>query len=150
MNDLAAEIVIVEDNPTDLEMTVRVLRKHNLANGVLTFRDGEEALDYLFARGRYAGRDTDHHPRVILLDLKLPKIDGLEVLAELKGNAATSTIPVVILTSSAEERDRLESYRMGVNSYIVKPVEFDSFARAVAEVGLYWMLLNKSAGVTGS
>lgn len=141
-----ADIVIVEDNPTDLEITLRALKKHNLANRVKTLRDGAEALDFLFARGAYADRDPEQAPRVILLDLKLPKVDGLEVLRALKENPATRTIPVVVLTSSAEERDRLESYRIGVNSYIVKPVEFDTFVKAVADVGLYWLLLNKPSG----
>lgn len=141
-----ADIVIVEDNPTDLEITLRALKKHNLANRVKTLRDGAEALDFLFARGAYADRDPEQAPRVILLDLKLPKVDGLEVLRALKENPITRMIPVVVLTSSAEERDRLESYRIGVNSYIVKPVEFDTFVKAVADVGLYWLLLNKPAG----
>ena len=137
------EILIVEDNPTDLEMTLRALRRNNLANRVLSVRDGEEALEYLFGQGKYAGRKTNQHPRVILLDLKLPKIDGIEVLRAVKSNEMTRSIPVVVMTSSAEDRDRVESYRLGVNSYIVKPVEFDSFMKAISEVGFYWLILNK-------
>lgn len=140
--DDAVEILVVEDNPTDLEMTMRALKKHNLANRVLAVRDGEEALDYIFARGKFERR-INQHPRVILLDLKLPKVDGIEVLRILKSDPKTKSIPVVVLTSSAEEKDRIDSYRLGVNSYIVKPVEFDSFIKAVSEVGLYWLLLNK-------
>jgi two-component system response regulator len=140
--DEVVEILVVEDNATDLEMTMRALKKHHLANRVLAVRDGEEALDYVFARGKFEGR-ANRHPRVILLDLKLPKVDGIEVLRTIKSDERTKTIPVVVLTSSAEERDRIESYRLGVNSYIVKPVEFDGFIRAISEVGFYWLLLNK-------
>jgi two-component system response regulator len=140
--DEVVEILVVEDNATDLEMTLRALKKHHLANRVLAVRDGEEALDYIFARGKFEGR-ANRHPRVILLDLKLPKVDGIEVLRIIKSDERTKTIPVVVLTSSAEERDRIESYRLGVNSYIVKPVEFDGFIRAISEVGFYWLLLNK-------
>lgn len=140
--DDAVEILIVEDNPTDLEMTMLALKTHNLANRVLAVRDGEEALDYIFARGKFDGR-ANQHPRVILLDLKLPKVDGIEVLRIVKSDPRTKTIPIVVLTSSAEEQDRIESYRLGVNSYIVKPVEFERFIKAVSEVGLYWLLLNR-------
>lgn len=139
----SVEILVVEDNETDLEMTLRVLRRNSLTERLHAVRDGQEALDYLFARGEYSGRNGHAQPRVILLDLKLPKVDGLDVLRILKSDPSTQSIPVVILTSSAEERDRVESYRLGVNSYIVKPVEYDGFVRAITEVGLYWLLLNK-------
>ncbi|HEV8432819.1 MAG TPA: response regulator [Thermoanaerobaculia bacterium] len=144
MSDDLTEILIVEDNPHDLDMTLRVLRKHRIANHIQAARDGEEALDFIFARGRFAGRSVDQVPRVILLDLKLPKIDGLEVLRQLKEDPRTRSIPVVALTSSEAERDRYQSYALGVNSYIVKPIEFESFARAIAEVGFYWMMLNRT------
>jgi CheY-like chemotaxis protein len=137
------EILIIEDNDSDLELTLRALRKANLTNKVLALRDGTQALDYLFGEGEYAGRDVNKHPRVVLLDLKLPKVDGTEVLRRIKGDPRTSTVPVVVLTSSNEERDRLASYQLGANSFIVKPVEFDSFSRAVTEIGMYWMLLNR-------
>ena len=144
MNDSdRVDILVVEDNETDLEMTLRVLRRNSLTENLLAVRDGEEALDYLFARGHYSHRSGAAQPRVILLDLKLPKVDGLDVLKIIKSDPSTQTIPVVVLTSSTEERDRVESYRLGVNSFIVKPVEFDGFVRAITEVGLYWLLLNK-------
>jgi two-component system, response regulator len=137
------EILLVEDNPRDVELALRALRKRNLANKVHVAKDGAEALDYVFVRGAYAGRDPHHVPKVILLDLKLPKVSGLEVLKQLKCNEETRTIPVVVLTSSQEERDMVESYRLGVNSYIVKPVNFDNFLEAVGELGLYWLVINK-------
>src|SRR4051794_12776409 len=121
------EILLVEDNPRDAELTMRALTKRHLANQVVHVKDGVEALDFIFARGAYAGRDTTQHPKVVLLDMKLPKVNGLEVLRALKSNEATKRIPVVILTSSAEQRDILESYQLGVNSYIVKPVDFENF-----------------------
>jgi two-component system response regulator len=139
----SVEILVVEDNETDLEMTLRALRQNGLTERLHAVRDGEEALDYLFVRGNYSHRNGEAQPRVILLDLKLPKVDGLDVLRIIKSDPSTKSIPVVILTSSTEERDRVESYRLGVNSYIVKPVEFDGFVRAITEVGLYWLLLNK-------
>jgi CheY-like chemotaxis protein len=140
------EILLVEDNPRDVEMTMRALKKHNLANKVHVVKDGAEALDYLFATGAYANRDRNPVPKVVLLDLKLPKVSGLEVLKKVKSDERTQTIPVVVLTSSQEEKDMIESYRLGVNSYIVKPVDFDKFVEAVSEVGLYWLLINKPLG----
>ena len=137
------DILLVEDNPNDAELAIRALRKNNLANKLLRIEDGAEALDYIFARGDYAGRDIADTPRLILLDLKLPKVDGLEVLKQVKSDDRTRLIPVVLLTTSKEERDLIESYRLGVNSYIVKPVDFDKFVDAVKEIGLYWLLLNE-------
>lgn len=137
------EILIVEDNPNDAEMALRALKKNNLANNVLLVGDGEEALDYIFAKGKYAEKEKNARPKIILLDLKLPKIDGLEVLKEIKSNPETKIIPVIVLTSSKEEPDILESYRLGVNSYIIKPVDFDKFVDAVRDLGLYWLLLNQ-------
>lgn len=136
------EILLVEDNPTDAELAIRALKKSNLANRLVWVKDGAEALDFIFAAGAYAGRNIGNGPRVILLDLRLPKVDGMEVLRRVKGDERTRTIPVVVLTSSKEDRDVAESYRLGVNSYISKPVEFDEFARTVAELGLYWLLVN--------
>jgi len=137
------EILLVEDNPHDVEMTLRALKKQNLANKVHVVRDGAEALDYLFADEIYANRDINQFPKLVLLDLKLPKVDGLEVLRQVKSDERTKTIPVVVLTSSREEQDMIESYKLGVNSYIVKPVDFDKFLDAVGELGLYWLLLNE-------
>ena len=137
------EILIVEDNPHDLEMTMRGLQKARVVNNIQVARDGAEALDFIFCEGAHAGRSMDDQPRVILLDIKLPKIDGLEVLARLKADPRTSNIPVVMLTSSQEQSDLIRSYQQGVNSYIVKPVNFESFVQAVADLGMYWMLLNQ-------
>jgi CheY-like chemotaxis protein len=137
------EILLVEDNPNDVELTLRALKKNHLANRVVVVTDGEEALDFIFARGQYNNRKIEDGPKVILLDLKLPKVDGLEVLRAVKGDPRTKVIPVVVLTSSNEERDILESYHLGVNSYIVKPVDFDKFIEAVNSLGLYWLLLNQ-------
>ena len=137
------EILIVEDNPHDLEMTMRGLQKARLVNNIHVARDGEEALDFVFCTGAHAGRRLEDQPRVILLDIKLPKIDGLEVLARLKADPRTASIPVVMLTSSQEQSDLVASYQSGVNSYIVKPVNFESFVQAVADLGMYWMLLNQ-------
>jgi len=137
------EILIVEDNPNDLEMTMRGLQKARLVNHIEVARDGAEALDFVFCEGAYAGRSIDNQPKVILLDLKLPKVDGLEVLTRLKEDPRTRAIPVVMLTSSQEQSDLLASYQNGVNSYIVKPVNFESFVQAVADLGMYWMLLNQ-------
>ena len=136
------EILLVEDNPTDAELTLRALRSNNLANNVVWVKDGAEALDFLNCRGNYANRKNGT-PKLILLDLKLPKIDGIEVLREIKTDSKTQMIPVVMLTSSQEERDLVESYRLGVNSYIVKPVDFEKFLETVSKVGFYWSLMNK-------
>lgn len=138
------EILLVEDNPNDAELAIRALKKHNLANHVATVTDGEEALDFMFARGKYGHRKVENGPKVILLDLKLPKVDGLEVLKAIKGDPRTKIIPVIVLTSSKEEKDIVESYRLGVNSYILKPVDFDKFVDAVKDIGYYWLLLNQS------
>ncbi len=137
------EILLVEDSPEDVELTLRALQTHNLTNRIHVVRDGAEALDFLFARGTYAGRNAASVPKVVLLDLKLPKVDGLEVLRQIKQNVRTRVVPVVVLTSSREEPDIERSYQLGVNSYIVKPVEFEAFVRAVSEAGLYWLLLNQ-------
>jgi two-component system response regulator len=142
-NPDAVEIVLIEDNPHDAELALRALKKQGLANKVQWLHDGAEALEFIFASGAYAGRSVNNRPKVILLDLKLPKVDGLEVLRRLKADASTKSIPVVVMTSSQEEQDIVESYRLGVNSYIVKPVDFDKFAQSVANMGLYWLLLNK-------
>jgi len=138
------EILLVEDNPHDAELTLYALKKYNVANHIEVARDGAEALDYVFCTGAYAHRRIENGPKVVLLDLKLPKVDGLEVLRRIKADPRTRTIPVVVLTSSREERDIVESYQLGVNSYIVKPVDFEQFTQAVRQLGLYWMLLNQS------
>jgi two-component system, response regulator len=137
------EILLVEDNPNDAEMTLRALKKNNLSNEVLVVKDGEEALDYLYTRGEYEQRGLDCRPKIILLDLKLPKVDGKDVLRTIKNDPEKKVIPVIVLTSSKEERDIVESYQLGVNSYIVKPVDFDKFFKAIDEVGLYWLLMNQ-------
>lgn len=142
MND-DVEILLVEDDPSDAELTLRAFQKNKLANRIKHVTDGEEALNFLFAKGEYKDRDEQDKPRVILLDLKLPKIDGLEVLKAIREDANTRFIPVVMMTSSNEERDLIESYKLGVNSYITKPLEFEKFSKAVADVGYYWLLLNK-------
>ena len=138
------EILLVEDNADDAELTLRALKKHNLANKVYHVKDGAEALEFLFGTGTYASRGAGFVPKVVLLDLKLPKVDGMEVLRRIKGDERTRDIPVVILTSSREERDIIEGYKLGVNSYVQKPVQFDRFVEAVAQLGLYWMVLNQS------
>ena len=136
-------ILLVEDNPDDEALTLRALRNSNLANKVVVARDGIEALDYLFATGAYAGRDTGVMPEVMLLDLKLPKVDGLEVLKRLRADDRTRLLPVVVLTSSTEEQDLIRSYTLGANSYIAKPVDFLQFTEAVKQLGMYWLLLNE-------
>jgi len=137
------QILLVEDNPKDVKLTLHALREENLANAVQVARDGEEALDFLFCRGEFASRSFDNPPRLVLLDLKLPKVDGLEVLRAVKGDPRTKAIPVVVLTSSREESDLVESYKLGVNAYIQKPVEFDAFRQAVKHLGLFWLVVNE-------
>lgn len=143
MVDEMVEILLVEDNPNDAELALHALRRNNLANRIHLVRDGAEALEFIFATDRYARRSIENMPRVILLDLKLPLVDGLEVLRQVKHDDRTKTIPVVVLTSSREERDIVESYKLGVNSYIVKPVDFEQFTESVRQLGLYWVLLNQ-------
>ena len=142
-------ILLVEDNPRDEELTLRALKKSNVLNPVVVARDGVEALDYLFARGAYAQRSPNEMPQVVLLDLKLPKIDGLEVLKTLRDNELTKLLPIVVLTSSLEEQDLIRSYSLGANSYIRKPVDFAQFIEAVRQLGLYWLVLNETARSTG-
>jgi two-component system response regulator len=137
-------ILVVEDNPQDATMTVRALKKHNVSNNVVLARDGAEALDFLYGTGAYAGRDPLDLPHLVLLDLKLPKMDGMQVLKRIRSSPSTKTLPVVILTSSDEQRDLVESYELGVNSYVRKPVEFAAFTEAVSQLGLYWMLINRT------
>ena len=143
MSENHVEILLVEDNPNDVELTLYAFKKNKLTNPIFVARDGAEALDFIFCRGLFAERRIENGPRVILLDIKLPKVDGLEVLKQIKSDARTRAIPVVILTSSHEDRDITESYKLGVNSYIVKPVDFEQFVEAVQQVGLYWTLLNQ-------
>ena len=138
-----ADILLVEDNPSDAEMAIRALRKSHVINALLHLQNGEEALNYLFAEGEYKGRNIEDLPKVILLDLKMPKIDGLEVLKKIKSDPRTSFIPVVLLTSSKEEKDIVDGYKFGVNSYIVKPVDFENFVKAISEIGFYWLFLNQ-------
>jgi two-component system response regulator len=137
------EVLLVEDNIHDAEMTIRSLKKVNLANNLVHVRDGEEALEFIFGQGKFAGRDLINAPKVILLDIKMPKVDGIEVLRRLKANEATRCIPIVIMTSSKEELDIVSSYELGVNSYVVKPVDFEGFAKAVSQLGLYWLITNQ-------
>jgi len=142
-NIKALEILLVEDNATDAELCMRALKKHNLANNLVWVKDGAEALDFVFRTGSYAGLPNGLKPKVILLDLRLPKVDGIEVLRKLKADEHARTIPVAVLTSSKEDRDLKECYRLGVNSYIAKPVEFDQFAEVIAKLGLYWLVINR-------
>lgn len=143
MNDLnAVEILLVEDNPHDAELTIRALKKKHLANKVFHVEDGAQALDFLFARGRFADRNMEDSPKVILLDLKLPRINGLEVLRAIKEEERTRNIPVVIVTSSAEDPDVNTAYQLGANSYVIKPVEFDAFIEAMSKLGIYWLMVN--------
>ncbi len=136
------QILLVEDNPKDVTLTLHALRQENLANTIHVARDGEEALDFLFCRGQFSSRTFDSPPRLVLLDLKLPKVDGIEVLRTVKGDPRTKGIPVVILTASREENDLVDSYRLGVNGYIQKPVEFDAFRKAIQQLGLFWLVVN--------
>jgi len=140
--DNIVEILLIEDNPHEAQLVIRNLKKNNLANKLLHLDDGAEALNFIFALDKYGGRRIEDHPKLILLDLKLPKVDGLEILKRIKSDPRTQPIPVIVLTSSREEEDIVNSYKLGVNSYIVKPVNFDSFSKAVAELGLYWMVMN--------
>jgi two-component system, response regulator len=150
MNDQnAVEILIVEDDPQDLELIQRALRKAKVSNKIQVTRDGAEALDFIFCRGPFAERQIDNAPKMVLLDLKLPKVDGLEVLEKIKGDSRTKSIPVVVLTSSKEHGDVATCYRHGVNSYIVKPVNFENFAGAVGQLGLYWLLINQPPKIHG-
>ena len=137
------EILLVEDSRTDAEMTLRALRHNHLANKVHWVKDGAEALDFMFCAGAYAGRNRSAGPKLVMLDIKMPKVDGIEVLRRLKADPETRSVPVVIMTSSAEQRDLVDSYKLGVNSYIVKPVEFEAFLETVAKIGLYWVLTNR-------
>ena len=137
MNNPAVEVLLIEDNPDDAELTIRVLKKHHLANNLVHVHDGEEALEFLFTKG------NPNVPKLILLDLKMPKVDGIEVLRKIKKDEQKKVIPVVVLTSSKEERDVIESYNLGVNAYVVKPVEFEKFVEAVTQLGLFWLLLNQ-------
>jgi two-component system response regulator len=143
MLPLQVEILLVEDSPTDAELTNRTLKKRNLANTLVHVTDGQAALDFLFATGPYADRTTDAQPKVVMLDLKLPKVSGIGVLRQLRANERTKLIPVVIMTASNEDRDVIESYQLGANSYVVKPVEFENFSQAVSNLGFYWLLLNQ-------
>jgi two-component system response regulator len=150
MPDRQIEILLVEDNKDDVELTLHALRKENLANHIHVARDGEEALEFLFCCGTHADRSFDHPPRLVLLDLKLPKVDGMEVLRRIKADARTHDIPVVILTSSKEERDLLKGYGLGANSYIQKPVDFDQFRDTVKSAGFYWLLINQAPVMVGA
>jgi len=137
------EILLVEDSDQDAELAMRALKKNNISNKIIRLKDGEEALEFLFGTGEFEGRSIHNQPRVILLDLKMPKVDGLEVLKKIRGSEELHNIPVVMLTSSKEEQDLINSYKLGVNSFIVKPVEFSSFTQAVKDIGFYWMILNE-------
>jgi len=143
MNNLnQTEILLIEDNPNDAEMAIRAFKKNKLTNNISLVNDGAKALDFIFAKGEFKNRDITKNPKIVLLDLKLPKVSGLEVLKKIKENPKTRHIPVIVLTSSNEERDKIQSYNLGVNSYIVKPVDFDKFVQAVKNLGVYWLLLN--------
>ena len=137
------EILLVDDNVSDVELTIHTLRKNNLANSIHVAQDGKEALDFIFCRGQYAGREMAKRPKVILLDLKLPKVDGLKVLKAIRSDERTRSIPVVILTSSKEQRDLVEGYHLGASAYIQKPVDFDDFRKTIREIGIFWLLVNE-------
>jgi two-component system, response regulator len=149
MNSEELDILLVEDNQDDMDLALHALKREKLANNIFVARDGEEALDFLFCRGTFEGRSFDHPPKLVLLDLKLPKVDGMEVLRQLKGDPRTKTIPVVMMTSSKEERDLVSSYSLGANSFIQKPVDFDQFRETVKNVGLYWLVTNQPVPVNG-
>lgn len=143
MNDKdIVEILLVEDNPRDAELTIRALKRHNLANQLFHVQDGAEAVDFLFGRGKFEGRPTDPSPKVVLLDLKLPKVNGLEVLRLMKGDSRLHTVPVVVVTSSAEDPDIKAAYDLGANGYVIKPVKFDAFMEAMSRLGIYWLMVN--------
>lgn len=144
MDTEEVEILLVEDNPADVELTLHALRHHKIANQILVVRDGEEALDFLFCRGPWQARRSGRPPKLVLLDLKLPRVDGLEVLRQVKADPRTRAIPVVIMTSSREERDLMNGYELGVNSYIQKPVDFDQFSETIRQLGMYWMVVNET------
>jgi two-component system response regulator len=144
MNDEDVEILLVEDNPNDVELMLHVLKSNRISNRIRVVRDGSEALEFIFCTGAYASRNKSDGPKLILLDLKLPKVDGLEVLKQIKSDPCTSAIPVVVLTSSHQDRDMVDSYKYGVNSYICKPVDFEQFTEAARMLGMYWLLLNQS------
>src|SRR5712671_3339055 len=150
MNSGELDILLVEDNQDDMDLALHALRRGDLANNIYVVRDGEEALDFLFCRGAFAQRSFDHPPKLVLLDLKLPKVDGMEVLKQIKSDLRTRTIPVVIMTSSKEERDLVAGYNLGANSYIQKPVDFDQFRETVKSVGLYWLVINQPPVVEDS
>jgi two-component system, response regulator len=143
MNATEVDILLVDDSQDDVDLTLHALRAENLANHVFVARDGEEALDFLFCTGPHAGRSIDHPPKLVLLDLKMPKVDGMQVLGQIKADSRTRTIPVVLMTSSREERDMLNGYDLGANSYLQKPVDFDEFRRMVKLLGLYWLVTNR-------
>jgi two-component system response regulator len=149
MNSAELDILLVEDNQDDMDLALHALRREKLANRIFVARDGEEALDFLFCRGAFAKRSFDNPPKLVLLDLKLPKVDGMEVLKQVKSDPRTKTIPVVIMTSSKEERDLVSGYNLGANSYIQKPVDFDQFRETVKSVGLYWLVINQPVPANG-
>jgi two-component system response regulator len=140
----AQQILLVEDNPDDVQLTLRALQKNNIANEVVLAEDGVEAIDYFTGRGRFAGRDTSTLPQVVLLDLKMPRMNGLDVLRSIRADDRTSLLPVVVMTTSSEDRDRIESYKLGANSYVRKPMDFNQFAETVRQLGLYWLVLNEA------
>lgn len=150
MSSQELDILLVEDNQDDMDLALHALRREKLANNIFVVRDGEEALDFLFCRGAFADRSFDHPPKLVLLDLKLPKVDGMEVLKQIKGDPRTKTIPVVMMTSSKEERDLVSSYSLGANSFIQKPVDFDQFRETVKTIGLYWLIINQPAPANGA
>ena len=147
MNNNEVEILLVEDNMEDAELTIYSLKKINLANNLFHVKDGAEALEFLFAEGEFAHRKAEKKPKVVLLDIKMPKVDGIQVLTKIKANPATRSIPVVIMTSSKEERDIINSYNLGVNSYVVKPIDIEGFVKAVSELGLYWLITNQTNNI---
>jgi len=149
MNTNEVDILLVDDSPDDVDLTLHALRSENLANHVFVARDGEEALDFLFCSGPHVGRSFDHPPKLVLLDLKMPKVDGMQVLERVKGDERTRTIPVVLMTSSREERDMVSGYDLGVNSYMQKPVDFDEFRKLVKLLGLYWLVTNRPPVTNG-